>query len=249
MYEREKRRTPESSVRPARAAKRERPEQTFNSGRGAAVGGKTDFDHRPAIGAIDAIGAIGPRVEIYCAYGREEDLEVEYRARPTRVVQPPTPVKTVQAGRNRTRGRSPRSHPKAILRFPVIGALGKYGTPQVGLLGVVAALSGQNRQVSSGPVAVNALVDAGERLGALERQDSPPAPLRSVAIAHVAPDHRLAESQLGGVWVDWESGAGSLLVIWAVDLRATLPWRGSSARARFPWATRRAIRGFETQIL
>jgi hypothetical protein len=74
MYGREESCTAESLVRPARAAKREQPEKTFNSDRAAAFDGKTNFGHRPAadaIDAIDAIGAMAPRAEIYCAYGCE----------------------------------------------------------------------------------------------------------------------------------------------------------------------------------
>jgi hypothetical protein len=72
IYEREERRTAESCVRPARNAKRKRPENTHHSDRAAAFDGETDFGYRSAVGAIGAIGAIGaraPRAEIYCAYG------------------------------------------------------------------------------------------------------------------------------------------------------------------------------------
>ena len=66
IYGRAARRTAESSVRPARAAKRERPEKTFDSDRAAAFDGRTNSDHRPA---VDAIGAMAPLAEIDCAYG------------------------------------------------------------------------------------------------------------------------------------------------------------------------------------
>jgi hypothetical protein len=69
-YGREERRTAESCVRPARAEKRERPEKVFNSDPAAAFDRKTDLDHRPAVDAIGDIGAMTPRAEIDCAYGR-----------------------------------------------------------------------------------------------------------------------------------------------------------------------------------
>src|SRR6516165_4165537 len=69
IYGREERWTVESCVRPARAAKRERPAKAINPDRAAAFDGETDFDHRPAARAIGAIGAVGPRAEIHGAYG------------------------------------------------------------------------------------------------------------------------------------------------------------------------------------
>src|SRR5579883_1557946 len=78
-------------------------------------------------------------------------------------------------------------------RLAVAGAFGQHLGPEPGRLGRVAPLSGQPRQVAPGEMPINPLIDAGELLGASQRQDAPPARLGAGTVAPAAADHRLAE--------------------------------------------------------
>jgi hypothetical protein len=65
----------------------------------------------------------------------------------------------------------------------------------------VTALLGQHGEISQREVAVDALVDATELVGTLQRQGPPPAGLSLSRLAGLAVDHGLAEMQLGVVGV------------------------------------------------
>jgi hypothetical protein len=154
MYEREKRRTAESSVQPALAAKHERPEQTFNSDRAVAIGGKTDLDHPPAVDAIDAIDAIGamvPHAEMECAYGREERRTAESCARPARAAKRELPEKTVNSDRAAAfDGKTNFDHRPAVDAIGAMGAMAAraefdcaYAAAAIGAIGAMAARAGR----------------------------------------------------------------------------------------------------------
>jgi len=65
----------------------------------------------------------------------------------------------------------------------------------------VTALLGQHGEISQREVAVDALVDATELVGTLQRQDPPPAGFSLGRLAGLAVEHGLAEMQLGVVGV------------------------------------------------
>ena len=69
-------------------------------------------------------------------------------------------------------------------------------------LGPVAAFFGHDDEVAQGQVAVDALVDAAELVGTLERQDPPPAGFGLGRLAGLAVEDRLAEMRLGVVGVE-----------------------------------------------
>ena len=69
-------------------------------------------------------------------------------------------------------------------------------------LGPIAAFLGQGGEVAQGQVAVDALVDATELVGTLERQDPPPAGFGLGRLARLAVQDGFAEMQLGVVGVD-----------------------------------------------
>ncbi len=71
--------------------------------------------------------------------------------------------------------------------------------PELPGLGPVAALFGQNVEDAQSEVAVDALVDAAELVGTLQRQDPPPAGFGLGRLAGLAVDDALAEMQLGFV--------------------------------------------------
>jgi hypothetical protein len=69
-------------------------------------------------------------------------------------------------------------------------------------LGAVTAFFGQDGELAQGEVAVDALVDATELVGTLERQDPPPAGFSLGHLPRLAVQDGLAEMQLGVVGVD-----------------------------------------------
>ncbi len=66
----------------------------------------------------------------------------------------------------------------------------------------VAALFGENGEVAQGEVAVDALIHATELVGALKRQDPPPACCGLGGLARFAVEHSLTEMDLGVVGVE-----------------------------------------------
>jgi hypothetical protein len=96
----------------------------------------------------------------------------------------------------------------SLRRFPARHGLGVAGTrvedhpPTPPGLGPVAALFGQDGEVAEGQVAVDALVDARELVGTLERQDPPPAGFGLGRLARLAVEDGFAEMELGVVGVD-----------------------------------------------
>ncbi len=91
--------------------------------------------------------------------------------------------------------------------FPTRHGLGVVWTgvedhpPEPPGLDSVTALLGQHGEISQREVAVDALVDATELVGTLQRQDSPPAGFSLGRLAGLAVEHGLAEMQLGVVGV------------------------------------------------
>ena len=96
----------------------------------------------------------------------------------------------------------------SLRRFPARHGLGvtrarvEDHPPEPPCLGPVDALLGQDGEVAEGEVAVDALVDAAEPVGTLERQDPPPAGFGLGRLARLTVQDRLAEMQLGVVGVD-----------------------------------------------
>jgi len=98
--------------------------------------------------------------------------------------------------------------PDSLRCFPARHCLGVAWTgvdnhpPEPPGLGSVAALLGQDGEVAQGEVAVDALVDAAELVGSLQRQDPPPAGFGLGRLAGLAMEDCLAEMQLGVVGVE-----------------------------------------------